>query len=55
MKRGRYDWEVVCTLCASTISIANKGSHDIVEHLDTNKHKKGNQSNASSSKIDTFF
>lgn len=55
MKRGRYDWEVICTLCSSTISIANKGSYDIIEHLGTNKHKKWDQNQAGSSKIDSFF
>ncbi|XP_036143350.1 uncharacterized protein LOC118645751 [Monomorium pharaonis] len=47
MKRGRFDWKVVCTLCSSTISVAHKGSHDIAEHLGTQKHKKWELSQAS--------
>lgn len=55
MKLGNTDWIVNCTLCNSTISIANKGVQDINSHLETQKHKKGFTSQDCSKKIDTFF
>lgn len=38
-KKEKFDWEVLCTICDSKISIANKGVTDINEHIATLKHK----------------
>lgn len=55
LKRGKYDWEVLCTICSTNISIANKGVSDINDHLNTQKHKTNSKGQASSSNITTFF
>lgn len=55
LKRGKHDWEVVCTICSTNISIANKGVSDINDHLNTQKHKSNSKGQASSSNISTFF
>lgn len=34
-KKGKFEWEIVCKICESSISIANKGASDITEHLNT--------------------
>lgn len=55
-KKGKFEWEVLCLICSSTISIANKGGSDIADHIATNKHKRHLQSQAGTSNtIDTFF
>lgn len=50
-KKGKFDWEILCTICNSNISIANKGVTDINEHIATLKHKTRFQSQAGSSKV----
>lgn len=49
-KKGKFDWEVLCTICDSKISIANKGVTDINEHIATLKHKMRFRSQAGTSK-----
>lgn len=43
-KQGKDDYLVMCLVCDSTLSIANKGRLDIEKHLAIEKHKKNNQS-----------
>ncbi|CAL8119834.1 unnamed protein product [Orchesella dallaii] len=55
-KRQKNDPSVVyCTVCNNTFSIANSGRSQIIKHLTTDLHKKGEQAKASSKKLDQFF
>lgn len=49
-KKRKFDWEVLCAICDSKISIANKGITDINEHIATLKHKMRFRSQAKTSK-----
>ncbi|XP_055904720.1 uncharacterized protein LOC129940426 [Eupeodes corollae] len=53
-KKGKYDWEVCCSICNCTISIANKGRRDIEDHVKSEKHSKNLRASTSSAALDSF-
>ena len=54
MKKGRLDWEVFCSKCSSTISVAHGGKSDINDHLKSAKHKRADNAAASSMSATRF-
>lgn len=54
-KKTKYNNEVTCTTCTVDINIANKGKHDLEQHIKSQKHKKNIGSAVSSKKIDSVF
>jgi len=56
-KKGKFDWEIVCTVCNSNISIAHKGILDINKHVATSKHKMRfrSQTGTSKSVMETYI
>lgn len=55
MKKGRLDWEVICSKCSSTFSVAHGGKSDINDHLKSAKHKRADNAAASSMSAIRFF
>lgn len=47
--------DVECPLCKSTFSIANKGKHDLEQHLNSEKRKKTIRASSSSGKVSSFY
>lgn len=56
-KKGKFDWEILCTICDSKISIANKDVTNINEHIVTLKHKMRfrSQTKTSKSVMETYI
>jgi len=55
MKKGCLDWEVICSKCSSTFSVAHGGKSDINDHLKSAKHKRADYAAASSMSATRFF
>jgi hypothetical protein len=47
--------DAYCTICRSTISVANKGMYDLEQHISSDKHKKYLQAGESSQNVKNFF
>lgn len=46
IKKGKSSSDIICNICNSNLSIANKGKKDIEDHMKTEKHKKNLKSQA---------
>lgn len=55
IKKGRNEEEAYCSFCNGYISISHGGRADLLDHIKTNKHKKGMQGATSSKPIADFF
>lgn len=53
-RKVKFQWEVLCTICDTKISIANKGATDIIDHSNTMKHKTKISCQAGTSSMDTY-
>ena len=56
-KKGRSDFEAECITCGcgTFISVANKGSISLDDHIKTTKHKQAIKGETSSSKMTDYF
>ena len=56
-KKGRSDFEAECITCGygTFISVANKGSISLDDHIKTTKHKQAIRGKISSSKVTDYF
>ena len=53
-KKGKYAWEVSCSICNGTLSIANKGKSDIEEHIRSSKHSTNLRASTSSATLNSY-
>ena len=56
-KKGRSDFKAECITCGygTFISVANKGSISLDDHIKTTKHKQAIKGKTSSSKMTDYF
>ena len=56
-KKGRSDFEAECITCGygTFISVANKDSISVDDHIKTTKHKQAIRGETSSSKVTDYF
>ncbi|KAK4887178.1 hypothetical protein RN001_003449 [Aquatica leii] len=54
IKKGKTDDEVCCEICNCYINITHKGKKDIVNHNETNKHKKNLRGQSETSGLQNF-
>lgn len=53
-KKAKYDSEALCEICNTVINVSNKGKCDLIQHLNSTKHKQKTKSIDLSSKVTDF-